>query len=122
LPLLLKKHSIFEETIIMDVLDEESGADITVLNKALKLMFESGSIKKMTDIMDMQPSKIASALNINYGRFVKKLFNTGSFRVKEVIAFEKLLGVTPNAIMKVVMNNASEVRPVPKELLSPTKK
>lgn len=74
--------------------------------RTLKVMFETDSIHKMSDIVELFPSKIADELKINYGRFVKKLYKPEQFSIKEIIRFAQLIDVAPQLIAKVVVANA----------------
>ena len=69
-------------------------------------MFETNSIHKMSEIVELFPSKIADDLKINYGRFVKKLYKPEQFSVKEIVRFAQLIDVSPQLIAKVIIANA----------------
>lgn len=74
--------------------------------KSLKVLFETDSIHKMSEIIELFPSKIAEDLNINYSRFAKKLYKPEQFSVKEIIRFAQLIDVSPQLIAKVIIANA----------------
>lgn len=83
--------------------------------RSLRVLFETGNIKKMSDLIDLYPSKIADDLKINYGRFINKLYKPEQFSVKEIIRFAQLIEVTPELIAAVVVANAAENMDIKKD-------
>lgn len=66
-------------------------------------MFEMGKIKKMKQLEKLSPTKIAKSLGINYGRYIRKLYNPELFVIAELIKLAKILDIKFKLISEVVI-------------------
>jgi len=72
--------------------------------QSLKLFLESKSVRRLYDLKDIQAGKMASALGINYSRYVEKLANPEKFNTFEILRFAYLSDVDPGIIMDIIQN------------------
>jgi hypothetical protein len=73
-------------------------------------MFQSGNVKRMKDIEKQTPTNVAAVINMNHGRYIKKLYNPEEFKVKQIIEFAKLLDLDPLIIFKVIAEHLKSKR------------
>ena len=61
--------------------------------EAIKAMFETGKIKKMTQLEKLSPTKLSKLLGINYGRYIEKLHNPELFALRELVKFSEIIDI-----------------------------
>lgn len=83
--------------------------------KAIRLMFQSGSIKRMRDIEKLYPTMIAKALGINHSRYIQKLYKPEEFSVKYIIELANLLDINPQLIIEVIFKQLSSANRIKKK-------
>ncbi len=71
--------------------------------EAIKAMFETGKIAKMSQLDKLSPTFIAKSLKINYGRYISKLYKPELFVVSELNNLAKLIDVKLRIIMDIVV-------------------
>ncbi|MCO5239430.1 MAG: hypothetical protein M9904_05195 [Chitinophagaceae bacterium] len=83
--------------------------------KAIRLMFQSGSIKRMRDIEKLYPTMIAKALGINHSRYIQKLYKPEEFSVKYIVELANLLDINPQLIIEVIFKQLSSANRIKKK-------
>lgn len=76
--------------------------------EAIKAMFETGKIKRMKQLEKLSPTKIAKALGLNYGRYIRKLYNPELFVVAELKMLAKILDAKFKTISEVVISEVEK--------------
>lgn len=71
--------------------------------EAIKTMFETGKITKMKQLEKLSPTKTAKALGINYGRYIRKLYNPELFVISELIKLSEILDIKFKNLIEVVI-------------------
>jgi 3-methyladenine DNA glycosylase Mpg len=72
--------------------------------EAIKAMFETGKIKKMKQLEKLSPTKMAKALGLNYGRYIRKLYNPELFVIAELKKLSKIVDTKFRTISEVVIS------------------
>jgi hypothetical protein len=67
-------------------------------------MFETGKIKKMKQLEKLSPTKMAKALGLNYGRYIRKLYNPELFVIAELKKLSKIVDTKFRTISEVVIS------------------
>ena len=76
--------------------------------EAIKAMFDMGKIKKMKQLEKLSPTKIAKALGLNYGRYIKKLYNPELFVIAELKKLATILDANFRTISEVVIDEVDK--------------
>jgi len=76
--------------------------------EAIKAMFEMDKIKKMKQLEKLSPTKISRALGINYGRYMKKLYNPELFVIAELKKLASIINVEFRIISNVVIDEVDK--------------
>lgn len=71
-------------------------------------MFIAGSVRKMRDIEDLYPTRIAKALGINHSRYIEKLRTPGDFTFKHIWKLAKLLEIDVQLVIDVIKSELSQ--------------
>ena len=61
--------------------------------EGIKAMFETGKIKKLTQLEKLSPTKLSKLLGINYGRYIEKLHNPELFALRELVKFAEIIDI-----------------------------
>jgi hypothetical protein len=80
---------------------EESAKNIEF--EAIKAMFETGKIKKLTQLEKLSTTKLSKLLSINYGRYIEKLHNPELFALRELVNFAEIIDVDFKLLADVVV-------------------
>lgn len=80
---------------------EESAKNIEF--EAIKAMFETGKIKKFTQLEKLSTTKLSKLLRINYGRYIEKLHNPELFALRELVNFAEIIDVDFKLLADVVV-------------------
>ncbi len=72
--------------------------------EAIKAMFETGKIKKMSQLEKLYPTKISRLLGINYGRYIEKLNNPEFFSLVELIKFAAIINIDFKSLVHTVVD------------------
>lgn len=70
----------------------------------IKSAFESGSIKRMSDLEKQKPTRIANLIGMNQGRYGAKLLNPAEFSPSEIIRLSLVLNIDAGLIINVIKN------------------
>ena len=71
-------------------------------------MFITGSVRRMRDIADLYPTRIARALGINHSRYIKKLNKPGEFTFGHIWDLAQLLDIDIQLIIEVIKRELSQ--------------
>jgi hypothetical protein len=74
----------------------------------IKAAFESGSIRKMSELEKQKPTRIAKLIGMNQGRYGAKLFKPGDFTPSEIIRMSLVINVDAGYIINVIKNELLE--------------
>lgn len=83
--------------------------------KAARSMFLAGTVTKMRDIEDIDPTRIAKALRINHSRYIYKLHKPGEFAFKHIWNLAKLLEIDEQLIIDVIKTEMKQTGKQPKK-------
>lgn len=75
----------------------------------IKVAFESGSIKKMSELGKQKPTRIAKLIGMNQGRYGAKLLKPADFTPSEIIRISLIINVDPGCIINVIKNELLEI-------------
>lgn len=80
--------------------------------QAIHSMFVKGNIKRMKEIATLYPTMIAKDLNMNYSRYVERLYKPELFTIKQVKDLAELFELKPHLIFDIILNDpAKNTRP-----------
>lgn len=71
--------------------------------EAIKAMFETGKIKRLTQLEKLSPTKLSKLLGINYGRYIEKLHNPELFALRELMKFAEIIDTDFKLIIDTVI-------------------
>lgn len=71
-------------------------------------MFLAGTVTKMKDIEDIEPTKIAKALKINHSRYIGKLYKPEDFTFKHIWNLAKVLEIDEQLILEVIKKEMNQ--------------
>jgi hypothetical protein len=74
----------------------------------IKAAFESGSIKKMSELEKQKPTRIAKLIGMNQGRYGAKLLKPADFTPSEIIRISLVINVDAGCIINVIKNELLE--------------
>lgn len=78
-------------------------------------MFITGSVRRMRDIEDLYPTRIARALGINHSRYIDKLNKPGEFAFKHISNMAQLLDIDIQLIIDVIKRELNQPGKLPKK-------
>lgn len=79
--------------------------DMNIEFEAIKAMFETEKIKKMSQLERLSPTKLSKLLGINYGRYIEKLNNPELFMLRELMKLAKLIDVDFKLLVDTVVTD-----------------
>lgn len=71
--------------------------------EAIKALFEMNTIKKLSQLEKLSPTKISKRLKINYGRYIEKLHHPELFALKELFNLAQLIDIDIDVLLGVVI-------------------
>ncbi|HTN44764.1 MAG TPA: hypothetical protein VL098_00330 [Flavipsychrobacter sp.] len=81
---------------------EDTGKNIEF--EAIKAMYETGKIKKLSQLEKLSPTKLSKLLGINYGRYIEKLHNPELFALRELVKFADIIDIEFKLLADTVIN------------------
>lgn len=78
---------------------------------SIKARFESGTVKKMTDISDMYSTGLKKALGMGHDSFVTKFSDPKKFTVDDILRLSDISDVDENIIWKKIIEEVELSRP-----------
>lgn len=74
----------------------------------IKAAFESGKVRKMSDLEKEKPTLIAKLLGINQGRYGAKLFTPEDFSLSEIIRLSIVINVDVGVLVNIIKNGLAD--------------
>lgn len=75
----------------------------------IKARFESGTVRKMTDISDMYSTGLKKALGMGHDTFVTKFADPTKFTVGDILKLADITGVDKDVIWKTIAEEAKKM-------------
>lgn len=85
---------------------EKQNKEIDLALRSIKSSFETGEIKKMIELSKLFPTKIIKGLGLNHSRYLAKLSKPENFTIKEVLRFSRLIGVSEQKVLDVILKES----------------
>lgn len=82
---------------------------------AIQSLFLKGTIKRMSDIIKLDPTMVSRDFPMNHSRYVKKLYQPELFTIKQVKRLAEMLEIKPQLIVEIILKQPSSLKPSQKK-------